>query len=221
MITSNYIKCGDCLELMKEIPDKGVDVVFTSPPYNRKRNDKYSFYDDTKADYFAFLCDVTDEMLRITRRYVIVNVQKNYYQKHDVFKFIGKYSEKIVEIIIWEKSNPLPASGKNITNAYELFIVFGDKPLKSNTTYTKNVITTSVNSNMPKEHRAVMKKEVSDWFIEKFTCEGDVVLDPFLGVGTTAMSCIEQGRQYIGFEICQQYYEMAKQNISNTQRTSR
>ena len=133
----DYIEQGDCFELMKHIPDKSIDVVFTSPPYNRKRNDKYTFYDDQIIDYFSFLSAFTDECIRITKRHVIINLQKNYYNKKDVFKFIGEYANKIVEIIIWEKSNPMPASGTSITNAWEFFIVLGDKPLKSNSTYTK------------------------------------------------------------------------------------
>ena len=213
----DYIQQGDCLKLMKQMSDKSVDVVFTSPPYNRKRNDKYAFYDDIIADYFSFLCAFTDECLRLAKKHVIVNVQKNYYNKTDVFKYIGKYAENIVEIIIWQKSNPMPANGHNITNAYEFFIVFGDESLKANDTYTKNIITTSVNSNMPKEHKAVMKKEVCDWFIKQFTQEHDIVLDPFLGVGTTAVCCFEQNRHYIGFELNQIYFDMACMNLDEVE----
>lgn len=205
----DYVECGDCLELMKNVPSKSVDTVFTSPPYNRKRNDKYSFYDDTIDNYFDFLCKFTDEALRVAKNHVIINIQKNYYNKVEVFEYIGKYAKNIVEIIVWEKTNPMPANGFNITNAYEFFIILGDKSLKSNNTYTKNVITTSVNVNKDKKiHKAVMKKEVCDWFITNFTKEGDVILDPFAGLGTTAISCIENNRHYICFEISEQYYNV-------------
>ncbi len=214
----DYIECGDCMKLMPTLPSNCVDVVFTSPPYNRKRNDKYDFYNDQIDDYFKFLCHFTDECLRITKRHVIVNVQKNFYQKKDVCKYIGYYADKIVEIIIWEKSNPMPAGGNNITNAYEFFIVLGDTPLKSTGTYTKNVITTAINSSMPKEHKAVMKKEVCEWFISKFTQENDIVLDPFLGTGTTACVCVEQNRHYIGYEISEQYYDMACERLDTVEK---
>lgn len=204
---------GDCLELMKQFPDKCVDVSFTSPPYNRKRNDKYEFYDDTLADYYGFLCKFTDELLRVTKKHVFVNLQKNYYNKQDVFEYIGKYAKQIREIIIWEKTNPMPANGHNITNSYEFFIVMGDKPLKGNYTYTKNIISTSVNSNMPKEHKAVMKQEVSDWFIENFTSENDIVLDCFMGTGTTGVSCVKRNRSFIGIEIDGNYFDFATNRI--------
>ena len=204
---------GDCLELLKQFPDKSVDISFTSPPYNRKRNDKYEYYDDTLNDYYGFLCNFTDELLRITKKHVFVNLQKNYYNKQDVFEYIGKYAKRIREIIVWEKTNPMPANGFNITNSYEFFIVMGDKPLKGNTTYTKNIISTSVNSNMPKEHKAVMKQEVSDWFIDNFTKENDIVLDCFMGTGTTGVSCVQKNRSFVGIEIDANYYNFAVDRI--------
>lgn len=211
----DYIKCGDSVELLKELPDESIDLVFTSPPYNRKRNDKYSFYDDQIIDYYDFLCKITDELIRVTKKWVIINIQKNYYNKKDVFNYFGNYADKIIEVIIWEKSNPMPASGFNVTNAYEFFIVLGERPLRSNETYTKNHITTSVNSNMPKCHKAVMKQEVAEWFITHFSDENDVVFDPFLGIGTTAIACVKYNRHYIGFDISEEYIKMAQERIQN------
>ena len=91
----NTIYNKDCIEGMATLPDKSIDVAFTSPPYNRIRNDTYAFYDDTKDDYFEFICQVTNELLRLTRKSVIVNIQANHFNKRDVFKYIGKYSENI------------------------------------------------------------------------------------------------------------------------------
>lgn len=215
------LKQGDCLEVMKEIPNRSIDISFTSPPYNRKRNDKYANYDDTIENYFKFLCDFTDELLRVTKKYTIINLQKNYYNKYEVFKYIGKYANNIVEIIVWGKTNPMPASGFNITNAYEFFIVLGDKSLKSNTTYTKNLIMSAVNSDTTlKEHKAVMKQDICDWFIEKFTNENDIVLDCFMGTGTTGVSCCKFNRNFIGIELNKNYLEIAKKRIKNAQNSN-
>ena len=204
---------GDCLPLLKKMDDKSVDFTFTSPPYNRKRNDKYSHYEDIVENYFEWISSVIDECLRITKNHVFLNIQTNYYNRQDVYKLYGKYYGKIVEVIIWEKTNPMPASGLNITNAVEYFIVFGDTPLKSNSTYTKNIVKSSVHSSMPKNHKAVMKPEIADYFIENFTKEKDMGLDPFAGIGTTGISCKKYGRNFIGFEKTKEYYEMAKKNL--------
>ena len=212
----NKIYNIDCFEGFKQMQDKSVNHTFTSPPYNRKRNDKYEHYDDNIENYFNWLCNVIDECLRVSKEYVFFNIMKNYYNKQDVFKLIGKYSEKIIEIIIWEKTNPLPANGNNITNAYEFFIVFGDSALKSNTTYTKNIISTAVNSNMTTDHKAIMKQDVAEWFIKNFTKENDLILDCFMGAGTTAITCKFNKRNYIGFELNNKYVELSNKRIYET-----
>ena len=203
----------DCLSKLKDFADKSIDITFTSPPYNRKRNDKYTNYDDTIKDYYLFLVETTDLLLAKTKRHVIINLQTNYYNRQDVYKFIGHYYNKIQNVIVWEKSNPLPANGHNITNAFEYFFILGDTAIKSNTTYTKNHITTSINNNITKIHKAVMKQEVADWFIEKFTKENDVVLDCFMGLGTTGLSCIKYNRDFIGIELDEEYFNIAKERI--------
>ena len=201
--------CDDCFNLLPKIK---CDIVFTSPPYNRKRNDKYKNYDDTIDDYFAFLVNFVESAQY--NKYLFLNVQTNFYNKQDVYKFIGKYYNKIQQIFIWEKSNPMPAQGYSITNAYEYFLVFGNKALKSNYTYTKNILTTSVNSSTTtKTHKAVMKQEVADWFIRNFTVDNDIVLDPFMGLGTTGISCKKYNRDFIGIEKNKQYYDIAMGRI--------
>lgn len=209
----NKIYNGNCFDLFSTMDDNSVDYVFTSPPYNRKRNDKYKFYNDQLTDYYGFLLNLIEQSRRVTREYVFLNIQTNYYNSVDVYALIGTYRDKIKQIIVWQKSNPMPASGHNITNSYELFIVIGDKPLKSNFTYTKNIITTSVNSKMPKEHKAVMHPEVADWFIKMFTKEGETILDPCMGIGTTAVACKKNNRNYIGFELHEQYCDIANKQI--------
>jgi DNA modification methylase len=209
----NKIYNIDCLEGFKKLNNKSIDHVFTSPPYNRKRNDKYEHYNDQINDYYNWLCNVIDESIRVSKGFVFFNIMKNYYNKQDVFKIIGHYAEKIVDIIIWEKTNPLPANGKNITNAYEFFIIFGDKQLKGNKTYTKNIISTSVCGDMTSEHKAIMKQDVAEWFIINFTNENETILDCFMGSGTTAVVCKFNNRNYIGFELIADYVKLSEKKI--------
>lgn len=206
---------GDCLEVIEQLTSGGirVDYTFTSPPYNRKRNDKYSDYDDNIKDYLAFSIKAIDLCLKISDKGVFWNIQANHYNRHDVYKIMGHYSDLIQEVFIWEKTNPMPAAGKAITNAVEYFIYLSNDRPKSNFTYTKNITSTAVNSKMPKEHKAVMKQDVCDWFINCFTKEGDMILDPFMGLGTTGKSCKLLNRRFIGIEIGDTYFEMAKNYI--------
>lgn len=209
----------DCLLGMKDLPPDTFDYALTSPPYNRKRNDKYEEYDDTKENYYDFLVEVVGNLLRITKNHIFFNIQTNYYNKTDIYNLIGDWSNYIQNILIWEKSNPLPASGFNITNAYELIIVFGRKPLKALSTYTKNIITTSVNTETTtKIHKAVMKQEVADWVFEKFIPTGSTVIDPMMGLGTTAVAAEKYGCSWFGYEIVPKYVNKAWERIISSRR---
>ena len=208
------------MTVMDEMINRGVkvDFCFTSPPYNRERNDKYNNYSDTKNNYYQFLKDIIDKNLKLGR-YLFLNIQKNYYNKQDVFKIIGEYSDKIIDIICWTKTNPMPASGCNITNSWEFILVMSDKgkSIKAQKTYTKNHIETSVYSENPykKIHRAVMKPDVVNWFIDRFTEENNVIFDCFMGVGTTGVSCLENNRKFIGVELDNTYFNISKERLEN------
>lgn len=206
------------MEVMDSMISDGVkvDFCFTSPPYNRERNDKYNNYSDTKDDYFSFLKEVIDKNLSIGK-YVFFNIQKNYYNKQDVFKIIGEYSDRIIDIICWTKTNPMPASGFNVTNSWEFILVMSntEKSIKAKKTYTKNHIETSVYSENPykKIHRAVMKPDIVNWFLDRFTDENDIIFDCFMGVGTTGVSCLEKNRRFIGVELDKTYFEISKERL--------
>ena len=209
----NKIYHADCLQLLPNMIDNSVDYSFTSPPYNRKRNDKYQDFTDINENWLQLNIDVITELLRVTKKHIFYNLQANYYNRQDVYKLIGCFSKNIVDVHIWEKSNPMPASGKNITNAVEYFLILGSESLKSNTTYTKNIITTSVNSSMPKEHKAVMKTDVAEHFISKFTQENDIILDCFFGCGTTGIVAKQLNRKFIGIEKEKPYYDFSSSKL--------
>lgn len=213
---------GDCVDWFKEQKDKSFDVVFTSPPYNRLRNDTYAKFNDINKKYFEMLCCVTKECLRVTKGNVIINIQSNMYNKADVAKWQGVFADKLKGVVVWAKTNPVPAYNHNdglysVTNAYENFYVFGDEDqrFKANNSIF-NYICTSVNSKHVSGHSAVMKLEVAEWFIENFTREGDLVLDPFFGVGTTGVACAHLGRRFTGVEVIPEYKEESIRRIKYT-----
>ena len=196
----NTIILSECLEHLASVEDDFFDVSLTSPPYNRKRNDKYKNYTDKIDDYFSFLVGFTDELLRVSKGFVFVNIQKNLYNKTEVLKYIGHYADKTSEIIIWNKANPMPASADAITNAYEFFICLhptGDA-LKSNHTYTQNTFQTAVYSQneFKGTHDAVMHPEACNFILHNFVKKGALVLDPFSGTGTTPICCILLSGKY-------------------------
>lgn len=216
------IYCGDCKKLIKHLPDNSIDVSFTSPPYNRVRNDTYELYDDTLDDYLGMITDITTELIRVTKKDVIVNIQMIMFNKIELCKWIGLFADKMKGIIVWEKDNPQPSyNPKNgtfsVTNAYEFFFVLsgnGNTEFRANNKI-KNVIHSNVNSEHFEGHGAVMRKDIAEWFIKNFTKEGDTVLDPFMGMGTTGLVCALNKRHYIGFELVEEYRNRAEQRIQD------
>jgi len=216
---------GDCLEVLKTFEDNSVDCVFTSPPYNIKRTkgNKYHKYDfdkfeDNKVNYLEWSIEVIDQLLRVSKTHVFWNIQANYYNKKDVHKLIGHYANKIQQNIIWHKPvNYIPSSQHYyISNVYEYILgITNSKYIRSNEIFTKNHIDVPGYHKNRGKFNAVMHPDVADFIIDHFTQPNDIVLDPFMGSGTTGISCKKYGRDFIGIELVPEYYEGAKERIED------
>lgn len=227
----NEIYLGDCLTLMKNIPDNYVRLVVTSPPYNVGGNNmnyrakhKYKNDDDNKKDYYNWLKVRVEEMLRISET-VFLNIQMLGKNKKDVLQLISDFKDNIKDIMVWTKKNPVPmAYDTGIMNAgFEFILILSkDRPetkkfkcanFKGN---LSNVITTSVNSANPyaKLHKATFPEIIPEIIIKNFSYEGDIILDPFVGTGTTCYVSKKLGRNYIGIEINEEYLNIAVNRVS-------
>lgn len=219
---------GDCLEEMRKMADGEVDVVFTSPPYNDsgkterdkecKRHFKYE-HAENREDWFDWQCECIDEMLRVAKRQVLYNIQPILSNKADVYRLIGHYADKIDQILVWYKPNAQPQHYPHrIANAYELLIILKGKEfdkLYINSNGYRNVIVKNINSNhkWSEKHRAVMSQDFCDEIIREFTLPTDTVLDPFMGLATTGVSCVKYNRKFIGVEIHEPYYKIADERM--------
>ena len=119
----------------------------------------------------------------------------------------------VSDLIVWHKSNPIPLQ-KRLTNATEYIFVLSKTPkVKYYTTkYTHNVIKSGVASS-GLGHSAVFPEDIPNFCLQNFTKENDLVLDCFMGSGTTALSCVKSNRNFIGFEINKEYIELSKKRI--------
>lgn len=220
---------GDCLEVMRTIPDNTFDVAFTSPPYAMERpknldigwKQKYITQENmSPKQWFDFCVQFTDELLRVCKSHIVINIQPNITTKKYVYKFIGKYSDIIKQIIIWTKPNAQPSGTPNaFSNSYEFIFVLSNKVkrVKATSKFCRNVIVENVNANNDYKniHKAVMNKKVADWCIKELTKEGDCVIDPFGGMATTAICCIEQNRKFCYIEKEKIYCKEAYKRIKN------
>ncbi len=241
-ISSQYLDKVLCKlsEKMEEIPDNGIHLMVTSPPYNIGKE-----YDDnlTLNEYRAFLKRVWKEVKRflVPGGRVCINIanlgRKPYIPLH-VF-----INEDMIELgflmrgeIIWNKpssSSPSTAwgswlSAKNPTlrDIHEYILVFSkgmftrENLNRKNTIskdefleFTKSVWTFAAEQTTKVGHPAPFPVELPYRLIQLYTFEDEVVLDPFMGSGQTAIAAIKSNRRYIGYEKNEEYVKLAKRRI--------
>ncbi len=243
MLEINKIHYCNCIEGMKQIEDNSVDITITSPPYNAGKNVRGNFYskysdDLNQDDYYDFISGVLRELIRVTKNYVFFNFQILANNKKAYLKIISEFQDNIKEIIIWHKKQVQPAIQPTVlSSAFEFVIVFSDNLKAEKRAFercffnnrekgqlNKNIIYGD-NSNCEKldknksDNKAVFPKYFVRWFIDKFSQEGDLILDPFMGSGTTAIVAKENKRNYIGFEIDQNYIKEAQRRLNQKQLT--
>jgi DNA modification methylase len=242
----NIYNC-DCIDGMKQIPNGSVDCCITSPPYNiclRVHGEKYTHRTKGEEraglnvnkytnglsdslcmdDYFKWQCECIDEMMRITKGVVLYNIQIVTGNKRAVLQILGKYADHIREVMIWDKKNAEPAIMVGCLNSeYELIIAFDHGDCKGRQfkdanwergTFS-NVL--RIGKNRENDHRAAFPLLLPRTLIHNFTKEGDIVLDPFCGSGTTCIAAIKEKRHFLGFELSKEYFDKAIKRIENEQ----
>lgn len=242
----NKIHNTDCLEFMKTLPDNCVNCVITSPPYNmrlRIRNGeytqrefgahfskKYSDFGDAipMEDYYNFHKQSLKEMIRISP-IVFWNIQIVTGSKEAVFKIIGDFAREITDIIIWDKGFGQPAINEKVLNsAYEMIVIFeGNRKngRKFNQAYFKRGTLQNIwrigrgGKGDIKTHTAVFPVKLVTEILQNFTKENDIVFDPFIGTGTTAIGCRQLKRNYVGCEISSEYCKIAEDRIKSISNT--
>jgi DNA modification methylase len=175
--------------------------------------------------YFTFLDNVITELLRVTRHYIFFNIQLLSSNKLAILKILGKRRYDIKDLIIWNKDMAPPAAQPGTLNTkFELVISFSkDAPL--NRSFSRhffsqgslfNVISGKSNSgnSCSELHSAAYPEYFVRFFIDNFSKEGDIVLDPFSGTGTTLYCAKQMKRKFIGFEIVPEYIKVINDRLS-------
>lgn len=233
---------GDINHMIKTIPDKSVDLVLTSPPYNmnlRIRNGKYTSrqivkelttkydnYDDNLPmdDYYTLLYNSVRECLRVSD-IVFFNIQPLTGNKPAIYKLLGAFHDKVKEMIIWDKVNAQPAIGANVLNSqFEYIIVFEESNAISRR-FEKCNFDRGTRSNVWQIKRekqpidglkAAFPLALAKQVVTDFSNEGDTILDPFMGSGTTGIAALQNGRKFIGIELDKNRYDIAVERLKET-----
>jgi site-specific DNA-methyltransferase (adenine-specific) len=229
-----------CVDTLKRMDDKSIDCVITSPPYNmnlrirkgkycsrqivKELSTKYSHFDDNLPinEYYEFHKNVMKELLRVSK-VVFYNIQIVTGSKRAIFKLIGDFNENLKDIIVWDKGTAQPAMQKQVLNRRtELILVFeNDYPISRQFRYA-NFKRGTLNDiweikrakKISKDHGAIFPEELVHTILKNFTKEGEIIYDPFSGVGTTAIVAKKMNRRYIGSEIHLPYVELSNKRLN-------
>ena len=207
----------DCLEGMKQIPNGSVDLVLTDIPYgevNREDNGLRTLTKDA-ADIETFnLCELTKTLCAKTKGSIYMFCGIN--QVSDIRRTMTAEGLS-TRLVVWEKTNPSPMNGEYMWLSGVECCVYGKKSGATFNLRCKN----SVLRYPCGEHDIHPTQKPVDMFrylIQASSNENDLVLDPFMGSGTTAVACIREKRHFIGFELNADYYDKACKRIDAVQR---
>lgn len=243
----NYIRQGDCVELLKSLPDKSVDVIVTSPPY--WKGFEYEAYFNSYKQYLDWCKEWLRECKRVLKPngtfYLnVINDSEITIRAFELMEIATReLMYKLHDTIIWYRYNQQPANtNRQLTNQCEYIFMLrhtsANVELDKASAYAKNphifktknvgnVWEIPFNSGKQSVKEFGRKETKSKWGHSGFplelpeTCillsskEGDVVLDPFVGSGTTCVASKLNGRNYIGFELNEDYCKIARERIDN------
>lgn len=213
---------GDCLEVLKTIPDKSVDLVVIDPPYEFTNDgggafgvDKRSYHAQVKTLSDGITNQVLDELTRVMKK---INIYI-WCNKNQLRQYINYFEElgATTDLLTWHKTNPVPTCNNKYLSDTEYLLYFRKDGVKMYGTYAtkKKYYVTSTNKEDKKlyQHPTIKPLEIIKNLIINSSNQGEVVLDCFMGSGTTGVACKELNRKFIGIEIDEKYFNIAKQRI--------
>lgn len=225
----NYIDCCDCLDGLREVPDHSVDLIVTDPPYflsmghagsktnaqSVQLNSNRAFNDlAICAPFYRQLFEEFARVLKETGSFYFFTDWRGYAY---YFPMINA-ALPVRNLIVWDKKS---GPGSFYSFAHEL-IIFGTYRSKTKAGVGSNVWREAAfssgarSTDGEKVHPTQKPVALLTRMIEDSTEPGAVVLDTFMGSGTTAVACLKSGRQFIGFELDGQYHAIAQQRIAET-----
>lgn len=214
---------GDCLEVMKDIEDGSIDLVVTDPPYEiattgagiYKQADK-QYVKELNGMKDGFSEEVLDELCRVMKK---INIYFFCSQKQIIplLDYFVKKKKCNWNILSWHKTNPIPACGNKYLTDTEFILFFREKGVKVYGSFdTKRTwYATPLNQSDKKKygHPTVKPLSILENLVVNSSQEGEVVLDCFMGSGSTGVACLNTNRNFIGIELDEGYFEIAQNRI--------
>ena len=230
----NHIYCGDTIEVMDSLPTKSVDLIVTSPPYNIKNSsgnglkcgkggkwpqarllNGYATYDDAMPyeDYVRWQKRCLDSMMRLLSDDGAIfynhkwRVQRGLIQ--DRREIVGDFPVR--QIIIWERNGGINFNPGYFLPTYEVIYLIVKPTFKLNKGASKIGDIWKIGQDQDNWHPAPFPVELASRCIG--TTDAKVILDPFMGSGSTAIAAERNGRDWVGIDISSEYCQQAMARI--------
>jgi len=215
---------GDCLEVMKGIPDGSIDAIITDPPYkvitggrNNGKNHKRpkGILNENKELMENIPCfkDWLTECYRVMKNgshgYCMTNT-KNLIKMSQEIENVGF---KIHNFLVWQKNNCTPSQYYMKNCEYIVFFRKGNAKYINDIGGSKTVHSFN-NIIGNKEHPTQKPVELMEFYVRNSTKENEIVLDPFMGSGSTGVACVNTNRNFIGIEMDDKYFNIATERIN-------
>lgn len=215
---------GDCLELIKEIPDGVIDLVLTDPPYgidfqSQRKKDKTKWMPKIKNDKEPFTAFI-QELPRIINATGAVMIFTRWDVQQKIIDAMTENGMRPKNIIIWDKvihgmGDLLRAYGSR----YESIVFWANKDFRFNGKRPTDIIRCQRVPACKLTHPNEKPVELLGTLIQQCTKPGDTVLDMFMGSGSTGVACAGTGRNFIGMELDVRYYKNAHERIMQAEKT--
>jgi site-specific DNA-methyltransferase (adenine-specific) len=230
----NKFSCGDAVKLMQKMPDESIDVVVTSPPYNLKNStgngmkdgrggkwssaallDGYSDHSDNMPhdEYVSWQRDCLSEMYRLLKPDGAIFYNHKWRVQAGLLQDRSDIVEgfPVRQIIIWRRKGGINFNPGYFLPTYEVIYLIAKPEFKLAPKANAFGDVWEFTQEMKNDHPAPFPLSFASRCVESTT--GKVVLDPFMGSGTTALAAVDNDRDFIGLEISKEYVELAKQRL--------
>lgn len=224
---------GDCFDLLKQIKNNTIDLVLIDPPYEVSRDTNFAKgkIKGTDVDRFRVSMNFGDWDNNFTGLDIVIKECYRILKKsgtlicfYDLWKItvLKEYFETAkfnqIRFIEWIKTNPVPLNSKTnyLTNSREIALVGvkGGKPT-FNSEYDNGIYKHPICHDKDRFHPTQKPLSLIEELVLKHSNEGDLVLDCFMGSGTTGVACKNLNRNFIGMEFNETYFNKAKERIVN------
>lgn len=226
----NTVQLGNCYELIKNIPDKSIDLIVIDPPYlientNGGTNNNLSKSIKNMNDQLSennitngIDIDILNQFLRIQKN-TNIYIWCNHKQIPMYLSFFVDKNKCKFDIIIWNKTNATPLFCNKYLTDKEYCLYFRKNGYCNPTNYEKAKTVYNQPINLADknkfEHPTIKPINIIENLIENSSKENDIVLDCFSGSGTTCVACKNIGRRYIGMELNPKWHKISVDRLNN------